>query len=172
MRRRSLFIFLFTMVWGLLLLGEVFAEQKSITLPKGTTVQKLGAGHFRFKLPDGRSVEVKNFNPGTGSIVGIVGDCGIYDPTGKLISKGRQGQLKGQAKAKPVRLPAGTEYVIVDDDPTRIVEVRGGRKLPKSDYIMIDDDPTYLPATIQFQPEAKGLDKLSPKPDAPGRLKR
>jgi len=188
MRRRSLFIFLFTMVLSLLLLGEVFAEQKSITLPKGTTVEKLGPRHFKFKLPDGKSVEVRNFNPKTGTIgyVGIINpdpptkpvtsgkSVGIInpDPPTKPVTSGKQGQLLGQAKPKPVRLPAGTEYVIVDDEPTYIVKIRDGTKLPKSDYVMIDDEPTYLPATIQFQSETKGLDKLSPQPDPRGRLKR
>ena len=32
-----------------------FAEESSITLPKGTKIEKLGPGHFKFKLP----------NPGT-----------------------------------------------------------------------------------------------------------
>jgi hypothetical protein len=150
----------------LLLLGFclAFAEQKTINLPKGTTVEKLGWGHFKFKLPNRQIIEVKNFDPKTGAI----GYVGIIDPQppGKPVTSGKQGQFKGAAKSKPVRVPPRTEYVQIDED---IVWLKAGSKVPQSDYIMIDEDVVWLPATIQFQPEAKGTRGLSPQPDPPGR---
>ena len=139
-----------------------FAGQKTITLPKGTKAEKIGAGHFKFILPDGSILEVKNFNPRTG----IIGDCGVYESSGRLISKGKQGKLQGQAKSKVVTLPPGTEYVMIDDDVTWI---KNAPKASKSDYIMIDDDPTWLPATLQLEEEISNVNKLSPQPDPPGR---
>jgi hypothetical protein len=127
----------------LLLLGFslAFAEQKTINLPKGTTVEKLGSGHFKFKLPNRQIIEVKNFDPKTGTIgyVGIIEP----DPPGKPVTSGKQGQLRGQAKSKAVILP------------------------PETEYILIDEDIVWLPATIQFQPEARGIRELSPQPDPP-----
>jgi hypothetical protein len=69
----------------------VAAEQQSITIPKETKVGKIGAGHYKFKLPDGSMVEVRNFN----AKAGIVGDCGVYNPKGKLIFSGKQVSIKG-----------------------------------------------------------------------------
>ncbi len=139
----------------------IFAEQKSITLPKGTTLEKLGQGHFKFKLPNGGIVEVKGFDPKTGVFSYYRIDD---DPTWKS----GKGQLKGQIRQKPVRLPAGTKYVVIDDDPTWI---RTTVRVPKAEYIMIDDDIVWLPAIIQFQEETIGPKGLSPQPDPPGRLR-
>jgi len=127
----------------------VFAEEKSITLPIGTKVEKLGPGHFKFKLPDGRVVEVKGYSKGSGATA-IIGDSGIYDRTGKLIAKGQQGSLKGGPK------PTEDKHL----------------KISKG-YIQIDDDITWLPATIAFQvvemKSKQGLKGLSPQPDPPGK---
>lgn len=122
-------------------------------------------------LPDGTSVIVKNFNTQTA----IIGDTGVYDKTGKPIMQSKQGQLKGQAKSKPVKLPPGTEYVLIDDEVTW---AKSATKVPKSDYVMIDDEVTWLPATLSLTeligPESpgrgkEGLKGLSPQPDPPGR---
>jgi hypothetical protein len=144
-----------------------FAQQKSISLPKRTTVEKLGAGHFEFKLPNGQIVEAKEFDPKTGAIgyVGIIEP----DPLSKPVSSSKQGKLQGQVKSKPVKLPPGTEYVLIDDE---VVWVKRGTEVPRSDYVMIDDEVVWLPATIQFQSEVKGLKELSPQPDPPGRLRK
>jgi len=138
----SLFVLAFIMVWSY----TVVAEQKSITLPKGTKVEKVGPGHFKFKLPDGQAVEVKNFSRSGGKA--IIGDCGIYDRTGKLIASGKQGNLKSGPK------PTGgkVEYL----------------KIESKEHIKIDDDITWLPATITFQVETK-TKGLSPQPDPPGK---
>jgi hypothetical protein len=56
------------LIWALVILFSqvLFAETKSIILPKGTTIEKLGTGHYKFRLPDGRIVEINNFEPTTG----------------------------------------------------------------------------------------------------------
>jgi hypothetical protein len=134
----------------------VFAEEKLITLQKGTKVEKLGPGHFKFKLPDGQAVEVKGYSKGSGTTA-IIGDSGIYDRTGKLIASGKQGSLKSGPKPK--------EFI-----------------KESKNYVKIDDDVTWLPATITFkligivdpEPPPRPLDQtktkgLSPQPDPPGK---
>jgi len=131
------------MVW----FQMVFAEERSITLPMGTKAEKLGPGHFKFKLPDGQVVEVKGYSKGSGTTA-IIGDSGIYDRTGKLIASGKQGSLKSGPKPK--------EFI-----------------KENKDYVKIDDEPTWLPATITFQvvemKSKQGLKGLSPQPDPPGK---
>ncbi len=133
-------------VWGLNPQPEPPRPQ-SITLAKGTTVEKLGAGHFKFKLPDGRIVEVKGLQKSKGGTA-IIGDSGIYDPTGKLISSGKRGSLKGG----PKRATGKVEFLKID----------------ARDYITIDDEPTWFPITITFQAEIRAKE-LSPQPDPPGK---
>lgn len=101
---------------------------QSITLPKGTTVEKLEAGHFKFKLPDGRVIEVRGLQKSRGGTA-IIGDSGIYDSKGKLIASGKGGSLKSGPK------PAEDKHLKVD---------------PKN-FVKIDDDITWFPITIQFQ---------------------
>jgi len=126
----------------------IFAEEKSITLPKGTKAEKMGPGHFKFKLPDGRMVEVKGFS--RSGATAIIGDTGIYDRTGKLILTGKQGVLKSGPK------PTEDKHL----------------KISKG-YVQIDDEPTWLPATLTFQvvemKSKQGLKGLSPQPDPPGK---
>jgi hypothetical protein len=120
------------------------AQQKSIVLPKGTTVQKIAPGHFKFKLPNRQIVEVKNFNPKTGTI----GSVGIINPdppdkTGWIpIVSGNQGTF----------IPSGK------------LTKEAASKLKSIEYIKIDDDVTWLPITISYQL----VNKLSPQPDPPG----
>lgn len=122
------------------------AEEKTVTLPKGTKVEKSGPGSFKFILPDGKTVDVRNLNARSG----IIGDCGIYEKGGKLVGQGKAGRISSSQKGKAVTLPPGTEYVVIDDEVTWLKNVQ---KLGKSDYILIDDEITWLPATIQFQEE-------------------
>jgi len=134
-----------------------FAEQKTITLPKGTEVQKIGPGHFKFILPSKQIVEVKNFDPKKGT----VGYIGIIDPDApnKPVAAGKQASLK----------------------TTKKLTKKEAAKLSSDDYVMIDDDPTWLPATITYQPiaiidpqppgrpgEKRKIHELSPQPDPPG----
>ena len=142
------------MVAVLLIVGwsqMAFAEQKTITLPKGTKVEKLGAGHFKFKLPDGQAVEVKSYSKGSGTSA-IIGDCGIYDRKGKLTTSGKQGNLKGGPKPQ--------EFLKSDVKSSK-------------DFVKIDDKPTWLPATITYQvvemKSKQGVKGLSPQPDPPGK---
>jgi hypothetical protein len=120
---------------------EVMAAPQTVTLPKGTSVQKMGAGYFRFMLPDGRRIEVRGLSPATGV---IMGDTNVYDQSGKLSSSCRGGTLRGAGKLSKER--AST--------------------LPRQDYVQIDDEVTWLPVT--FQCEGKGATQLSPQPDPPG----
>lgn len=133
-------------VAALALLGFTAANAatQTLTLPKGTTVQKLGAGHFRFSLPDGRKVEVRGWSPASGA---IIGDCGVYDASGKAVSSGKGGNLRGAGK---------------------LTKEQAARLAPR-DYVKIDDEVTWLPLTLQF--EAKGATRLSPQPDLPGSRK-
>lgn len=98
-----------------------------ITLPQGTVVEKLGAGHFKFRLPDGSVVEVKGFVKGRGGAAAVIGDSGLYDRSGKLILTGKQGTLKSGPAASKLRT--------------------------SGNMIKIDDEVTWLPATITLRPE-------------------
>lgn len=156
------FVVTLIMAWSV----TVVAQQSSITLPKGTTVQKMGTGHFKFILPDKRIVEVREFNPKTGE----VGYVEIVDPQppSKPIAKGTMGKLT----------------------TTKKLTREEAKRLPKTDYVMIDDEITWLPATLIFQPAgaidpcppskpAGAIDPqpptkprgLSPQPDPPGKVK-
>jgi len=115
-------------------------DKPSIILQKGTKVEKIGAGHFKFKLPDGRIVEVKNLVRSTEGATYVIGDCGIFDPRGKLIVLGKQGSLKSMVK------PSG--------------QSKAGMIGDTGSYVKIDDDPTYLPAILSFQ--TKGI--VDPQP--------
>jgi hypothetical protein len=121
----ALLVIVLTLAWS----QTAFGQQKSITLPKGTKVQKIGQGHFKFKLPNGQVVEVKGLvNSGGGS--STIGESGIYGPAGKLIASGRQGNLT----------------------PAKKITKETAARLPQTDYVMIDGEPALLPATIIFQP--------------------
>ena len=149
MKKKVFFVLFITLVFNMMCFSLLFAETKSITLPKGTTVEKLGTGHFKFKLPNGKIVEMRNFNSQTGAI----GYVEVVDPDPPHIIRGEKGQFKGE-KAKVIRLPSKTEYVLIDDD---ICWLKNSSKIPKSNYIMIDDDIVWLPVTIQFEAENIGF---------------
>ncbi len=136
---------------------------KTVTLPKGTTIEKAGPGQFRFLLPDGRKAEIKNYDPRSG----ILGDCGVYDK-GKLVMKGTRGSLIGVIDPEPptiIRAGKGRTYVITRGE---LLNLQNLSKVPRSDYVLIDDEVTWLPATVQFKAKAAGRTGLSPQPDPPG----
>ena len=147
-------IFIFFTVTLLLCSSPGFAETKSITLPKGTTVEKVEAGYFKIKLPDGQMVEVKNFESqvnileggykilvGDSGKRGIIGDCGIYDRSGKLTGSGIKPIIKSGAK------PAA-----------------GTAKLSAKDLIKFDETVVYLPATMLFvSEESKNIMQPNPR---------
>jgi hypothetical protein len=100
-------------------------------------------GHFKFKLPDGQTVEVKGFTRDGGETA-VIGDCGVYDRAGKLITSGKQGSLKSGPKPTTARLMKSS-----------------------NNFMTIDDEPTWLPAIITFS--VKTGDKgLAPKTDPSG----
>ena len=114
-------------------------EMRTLVVPKGTTVEKIGDGHFKLRGPEGCVFEVNGFKkaaPGKAApgAIGVLGDCSIYDKNGKLIAVGTGGYLKSGAKA-----------IIGDSGKTM-------KDVPASDYFKIDDEVTWLPATIEFQP--------------------
>jgi hypothetical protein len=147
-------------VIGLQLLS---AAEKTVSLPKGTKIVKLGAGHFRFVLPNGQTTEIKNYDARNG----LVGEAGVYHK-GKLVMRGRRGNLRGIIDPDPpfiVKLPKGNAYIIFRDE---LANLRTLAKVPHSDYVMIDDEVTWLPATIRFRTGTGGRKGLSPQPDPPG----
>jgi hypothetical protein len=146
----------------LVLAGPVLAQTKTVGVPKGTKVEKLGPGHFKLTLPEGSTIEFATFrkagkSEGGPGAVGILGDCGIHNPKGKFIASGTGGVLK----SGPVSSAAGAGKALKD--------------VPPADYIKIDDEVTWLPATIQFPSlrifDRQALLKLSPQPDPPGKVR-
>jgi hypothetical protein len=149
-------------LWGAVLwvLGGsfAFAAQQSFILPKGTTVQKLAPGQFRFRLPDGRSVEVHRYDPRTGSL----SDCAVLDPSGRKQVGGTQCLLRKGIGPSSVVAPPGRS---------------GGSLPPSPDYVRIDDEVTWLPSTLVIQNAVAGTSKpgspggavmINPQPEPPG----
>jgi len=141
--------------------ADLAAQGKTVTVPKGTKVEKLGPGNFKLTTPDGSVFKITAYKktgktagtPGATGIIGdcgILGDCGIYDAKGKLVATGANGVLKNGASAG-----------------------KALKDVPPADYIKIDDEVTWLPATIQFPTirvfNRQALNKLSPQPDPPGK---
>lgn len=156
--KRSSFLSFFVLSLVLLAFASAaLADSKTLTIPKGTVVEKLGPGHFKLTGPEGCVFEIKSYQKagkggGLFGEVGIIGDCGIYDKNGKVVATGTKGILKS-GKA------------IIGDSGKALKDV------PASEYIMIDDEITWLPATIEFTParifNRQALQKLSPQPDPP-----
>ena len=142
------------------LAGPVLAQGKTVVIPKGTKVEKLGPTGFKLTMPEGSVIKIATFKKtgkggGTPGAVGILGDCGIHNAKGKLIASGSGGVLKSGASA------------IIGDSGKALKDI------PPADYIKIDDEVTWLPATIQFPSlrifDRQALLKLTPQPDAPGK---
>jgi len=125
----------------------VQAEQKTIEIPKGAKIQKLGPGHFKFVLPNDRIIELKGMNPGTSKAETI--ELIDPDPPHKPVS-GKQVTLRFK------RL-TGKEAI----------------KLAEHDYVRIDDDIAWLPLSITFQvmglvfPESLAQSKSPTQPPPP-----
>jgi hypothetical protein len=141
------------LLFGLALIGLhlLTAAEKTITLPKGTSVEKLGTGNFRFVLPNGQRVEIKGYQ----ARAGIIGDCGVYDK-GKLTMKGGRGNLIGVVAPDPpsiIKASKENTFVVFRGE---LASMKTLAKVPHSEYVMIDDEVTWLPATIQFKPAAAG----------------
>ena len=151
---------LFGSVLLLSLVGTAAAQGKTVIIPKGTKVEKLGPGQFKLITPNGCAFDITSFKKtgkgqGTPGAAGIIGGCGIKDAKGKVIALGANGVLKGCATA------------IIGDSGKAMKDI------PPGDYIKIDDEVTWLPATIQFPSlrifNRMALQQLSPQPDPPGK---
>lgn len=142
----------------LLALSEsfAFAAQQTLVLPKGTTVQRLGQGQFRFRLPDGRLVDVRGYDPRGG----VSGDCSVLDSAGRKQLEGARCQL-----IKGIRPPGA-------------MAIQGQAASPPSpDYVRIDDEVTWLPTTLVIQSTVAvnarpgtpgGAVMINPQPEPPG----
>jgi len=126
------------------------AEQRTIVIPKGTKLAKLGPGHFKFILPNERIIELKNWNTRTGA----VGSIQLMDP---------------DPPHKPV---AGTQGTLL----LKIVSRVDAARLAAGDQVQIDDDVTWLPLSLTFHltgiidptPRNSSLQALPPTPASPG----
>jgi hypothetical protein len=91
---------------------------KSIVLPIGTKIQKLGAGLFKFTLPAGQSLQVKivqKTRPGKY----LLGESSYFDKYGKLLCKAGSGTLVGSKKPpEPEKQVDPKNFVKIDDDVT------------------------------------------------------
>jgi hypothetical protein len=162
MKKPSVLPLLLGLALFLSIAGTAAAQKRSVAIPKGTTVNKLGPGHFKLTMPEGTFIEFaafKKMGKGVGepSDVGILGDCAIHNAKGKFIASGTGGVLK----SGPVSSAAGAGKALTD--------------VPPADYIKIDDEVTWLPATIQFPAirifDRQALLKLAPQPEPPGQIR-
>jgi hypothetical protein len=138
---------LWTIAFILLFSSMALGQNNSIVLPKGTTVQKLSAGHFKFTLPNRQIVDVSNFN----LKLKTTGSISIIDPSppDKPVVNGTRGSL----------VLSG------------ILTKEAALKLQPTEYIAIDDEVTWLPITITYiGPKMninRDLNKLNPQPEPP-----
>ncbi len=141
--RRKLSCFAMLVLIAGFLSPAIFAQQKTVTLPAGTKVQKVKTGQYKFILPNKQVVEVRNFDVKTWKI----GSISIIDPA-------------------PPDKPAvhGTQVMTMG---VRKLTAAEAARIAPSNYIKIDDDVTWLPVTIMFIPSSANL--LSPQPDPPGK---
>jgi len=163
MKKASVLPFVLALVGLLFFAVDAAAQGKTVTIPKGTKIEKAGPGSFKLTTPGGFVFKITAYKkaakaqgPGGASAIigdsGILGDCGIYDAKGKLIASGANGVLKNGPNAG-----------------------KALKDLPPGDYVKIDDEVTWLPAVIQFPSlrifNRQELMKLSPQPDPPGQVR-
>jgi len=148
--------FLLSMLFAFLVFAwmqPLRAEQRTIVIPKGTKLAKLGPGHFKFILPNKQIVELKDWNTRTGA----VGSIQVMDP---------------EPPHKPV---AGTQGKLL----LKILSREEAAKLAAHDQVQIDDDITWLPLSLSFcmtdikdpapsaNPESSSPQSLPPTPASP-----
>ena len=155
MKRSSVLALFLGALFLLSVAATAAAQGKSVTVPKGTKVEKLGPGSFKLTTPEGTVFKITSYKKAgkaqaAPAATGIIGDCGINDAKGKLIASGTNGVLRGVAAT-----------------------AKAAKGAPPADYIQIDDEVTWLPATIEFPSmrifNRQALMKLSPQPDPPGK---
>jgi len=116
-------------------------DPPGITLPAGTKGEKIGAGHYKFLLPDGQVVEIKNFDIKTKT-----GDVSIFAKDGTAKASGMKGTLTGSKKPKksPAAIsPSGLKELILNDDGTKPEYLA---KVEKNGKIL-----WLIPATISME---------------------
>ncbi len=92
-------------------------DPPGITLPAGTKAEKTGEGHYKFLLPDGQTVELKNYDGKTGT-----GDVIIFGKDGAATATGMKGTLTGAPKPKKSAAAissSGLKELILKDDGTK-----------------------------------------------------
>ncbi|HOW86656.1 MAG TPA: hypothetical protein P5119_12405 [Candidatus Aminicenantes bacterium] len=160
MRKASVLSSFLALALFLTLAGTAAAQGRSITVPKGTKAEMLGPESFKLTTPAGYVFTITSFKKtgkaaGKPDEVGILGDCGIRDPKGKVVATGFEGVLK----SAPAIAAAGKAL----------------KDIPPGEYIKIDDEVTWLPATMQFPSmrifDRQAMLKLSPQPDPPGKAR-
>jgi len=82
------------------------------------------------------------------------GFIGIYDSkkNNQVIATSSRVTLKGKGVSPMVRVPKGTQYIMIDDDVTWL---KAGQKIPRNNYVLIDDDVVWLPIEIVYEPDKK-----------------
>jgi hypothetical protein len=115
-----------------------------VTILKGSTVQKLGPGHFKFFLPNRQVVEVTGYDARTG----LIGDFGVSSG-GKLKIKGGRGSLRGIINPDPPTVVRSGKKVFVVFGG-EVIDLGARARIPHTSYVMIDDEVTWLPVTIRF----------------------
>lgn len=89
-------------------------DPPGITLPAGIKGKKIGAGHYKFLLPDGQIVELSNYDGKTKT-----GDVSILGKNGAATASGMKGTLTGASKPKKSAAaisPSGLKELLLMDD--------------------------------------------------------
>ncbi len=92
-------------------------DPPGITLPAGIKGEKMGAGHYKFLLPDGQTVELSNYEGKTKT-----GDVSIFGKDGTATASGMKGTLTGAPKPRKSAAaisPPGLKELILKDDGTK-----------------------------------------------------
>jgi len=92
-------------------------DPPGITLPAETKAEKIGDGYYKFLLPDGQTVELRNYNSKTKT-----GDVSIMGKDGKATSSGMKATFTGAPKPKKSAAaisPSGLKELILKDDGTK-----------------------------------------------------
>jgi hypothetical protein len=147
MQRTGLFLFLLLFLTAALA-QTALAVEKTVYLPKGTTVEKTEEGCLKFTLPDGVVVQVKGFMKSKGEAVvtgqcGVIGNCSIVSGKGKLIATGKQGRILSGKKPESGEAEA-------------------------NESLKMEGSTLWLPAVVQFQNarifNRTALEKLTTNP--------